>query len=123
MPMTRRIFLRRSAGTAATLTVGFLVGGTLLAGGPGAALAQSAEDLKRRGLAGENLNGFLVARDSSVNARVNAINAERSEVYRQRAAQQGVDAATIGQIYAREIIEASPAGTWYQSSGGQWVQK
>lgn len=120
MSMTRRTFLRQSA---ATLATGLLVGGTFLAGSSGPALAQSAEDLKRRGLAGENLNGFLVARDASVTARVNAINAERSEVYRQRAVQQGVDAATIGQIYAQEIIEASPPGTWYQSSGGVWVQK
>ncbi|WP_162906513.1 YdbL family protein [Algihabitans albus] len=120
MPTTRRSFLLQSAGT---LAAGLALGGAVLTGASRDAQAQSAEDLKRRGLAGENLNGFLVARDASVEARVEAINAERSQVYRQRAAQQGVDANTIGQIYAQEIIEASPPGTWYQSSGGQWVQK
>ncbi len=116
MLKTRRTFLLRTAGTAAAL-------GTLLLVGTGPAAAQSAEDLKRRGLARETLQGFLVARDASAAARVDAINAERRQVYEQRAAQEGVDVGTIGQIYAREIIEASPPGTWYQSSSGQWVQK
>lgn len=111
--LTRRAF-------CATAGLGF---GLAATGLPAPALAQSADELKRQGLAGESLDGFLVARDSSVADRVAQLNAERRRLYEQRAAQEGIEVSAVARIYAQQIIEASPPGTWYQSGSGQWVQK
>jgi uncharacterized protein YdbL (DUF1318 family) len=113
--LTRRAFMATAAALAVSAATGLLLADQ--------AEAQSADDLKRQGLAGETLEGYLVARDNSVAARVEQINADRRQLYQQRAAQEGVSVEQIGKIYARQIIESSPPGTWYQSSSGQWVQK
>lgn len=87
------------------------------------AQAQSLDALRISGAVGENLDGYLIARDPSAQSFVNAVNAKRRQIYEQRAAAQGVPASEVGKVYAKELLQKAPPGTWYQSSGGGWVQK
>jgi hypothetical protein len=113
--LTRRSLLARTGIAAAAVALAAVF--------PRLAFAQSADELKRRGLAGETLQGYMVARDSSVAGRVEQINQERRQLYQQRAAQEGISMEAVAAVYAKQIIENSPPGTWYQSQSGQWVQK
>jgi uncharacterized protein YdbL (DUF1318 family) len=108
--MTRRGFLATVAGAALAL-LSFN------------ALAQSAEDLRATGAAGERWDGYLEARDSSASAAVEKINAERRKVYQQRAGQQGVSAEDVGKVYAKQIFTKLPSGSWFKQANGSWVQK
>ena len=111
MTLTRRAF-------AALLTAGFLT--ALL---PAPALADQLDDLRRSGAVGERYDGLLVARDASASEFVNQVNAQRSSIYQDRAAKQGVSAADVGRVYAKQIVSKAPKGTYFQKEDGSWVQK
>ena len=51
------------------------------------------------------------------------VNAERSTIYQQRAAEQGVTPEEVGRVYAGQIINKAPAGTWFQNEDGSWIQR
>jgi hypothetical protein len=97
----------------------------LLAGGLTAtpAAAQSLDELRASGAVGERFDGLAVARDASAAAIVDQVNAKRKEIYAQRAASQGVPADQVGRVYAKEIMEKAPKGTWIQAPDNQWTQK
>ena len=40
-----------------------------------------------------------------------------------RAAEQGVAADAVGKVYAQQIIQNAPAGTWFLDPSGGWRQK
>ncbi|MEJ1995281.1 MAG: YdbL family protein [Limibacillus sp.] len=114
--MTQLRFSRRAfAGllTAAALTLSF--------GAP--ALADQLDDLRRSGAVGERYDGLLVARDPSATSFVNQVNAQRSGIYQDRAAKQGVSPADVGRVYAKQIFQKAPKGTYFQQENGSWVQK
>lgn len=94
----------------------------LLAGGV-TAWAGSLQDLRASGALGESASGYAVARDSSAAAEVASINEKRKAVYAKKAAAQGVSIDEVGKVYAKEIFEKVPAGTWLQNPQGQWLQK
>jgi len=94
----------------------------LLAGGV-TAWAGSLQDLRASGALGESASGYAVARDSSAAAEVDSINEKRKAVYAKKAASQGVSIDEVGKVYAKEIFEKVPAGTWLQNPQGQWMQK
>jgi uncharacterized protein len=78
------------------------------------------------GLVGERFDGLAVARGSlppDVAALVARVNAERSALYAQRAAAQGVPALEVGKVYAAEILKSAPAGTWFLAENGQWTRR
>lgn len=85
--------------------------------------AQSLDTLRASGAVGESLDGYLIARDPSAQSFVNEVNAKRQQIYAQRAAAQGVPASEVGKVYAKELLQKAPPGTWYQSPSGGWVQK
>jgi len=93
--------------------------------GSSSADAASLNELRASGAIGEKSNGFAVVRKSAPGASriVSKVNAKRRGIYRKRAKQQGVSAASVGVIYAKEIHRNAPAGTWLQSSGGSWSRK
>lgn len=97
----------------------------LLAGGLTAtpAAAQSLDELRASGAVGERFDGLAVARDASAAAEVAKINAKRQEIYAQRAASQGVPADQVGRVYAKEIFEKAPKGTWILTPDNKWTQK
>jgi len=108
--LTRRVFLVVALATGLTLAApnGF---------------AQSAESLRASGHAGERWDGYLEARDPSAKDAVAKINAQRKELYAQRAAQQGISVEEVGKVYAQEIFDKLPKGSWFMQPGGQWIQK
>lgn len=87
------------------------------------AQAQSLSQLRASGAIGEAFDGFARARDNSMRGQVDAINARRRTIYQQRASAQGVSAQQVGRVYAREIYNNSPAGTWFLSESGSWSRK
>jgi uncharacterized protein YdbL (DUF1318 family) len=99
-------------------------------GMPNLASAQPSARLldapRAAGTVGERYDGYAVARGPippEVAALVEQINAERRALYAQRAKSEGVPIDTIGKIYAGQIMNSAPAGTWFLSESGQWTRK
>jgi uncharacterized protein YdbL (DUF1318 family) len=117
-PMIRRLML------ALTLTLG-------LAAGP--AFAQSAAEkatvdaAKAQGVVGEQGDGYLGlvngAAPPDVVAAMRAINAGRSNAYKDIAAKSGVSAAAAGQATAVQLVGRLPAGDYYKPIDGAWTRK
>ena len=84
------------------------------------ALAQSndLDGLRASGAIGERYDGLLVARDPAHGEFVATVNAQRLTIYQERAKSQGIAVDQIGRIYAEQIIERAPAGTWFQAEDG-----
>jgi uncharacterized protein YdbL (DUF1318 family) len=104
----------------------FLVLALALVAIPGAAFAQEDLDqLRADGVLAESYTGFVVVRENANGAQAVAdrVNAERRTIYQQRAAEQGVTPEEIGRVYAGQIINKAPAGTWFQNEDGSWVQR
>lgn len=92
----------------------------------GRAKADQLDDLRKSGAVGERFDGYLVVRDrgnAAANSLAAQVNAQRKQIYESRAAQQGVSAEEVGKVYAAQIFQKAPAGTWFQRSDGSWVQK
>jgi uncharacterized protein YdbL (DUF1318 family) len=89
--------------------------------------AQSLDSLRASGVVGERYDGYLVLRESdapaSARATVEQVNEKRRQIYAERAAQQGVPADQVGRVYARQIFQEAPTGTWFLDESGKWVQK
>jgi uncharacterized protein YdbL (DUF1318 family) len=94
-----------------------------------AAAAQSRvlDGPRAAGTVGERYDGYAVVRDqtqaASLGPLVNQVNAERRQVYAQRAAAEKVSVDQIGRVYAAEILKSAPAGTWFLQESGQWIRK
>jgi len=86
------------------------------------AQAQSLDALRANGSIGERYDGLVVARDPAAGAFVDQVNKQRLQIYRDRAAQQGVTIEQVGEIYARQITGSAPAGTWFLDRSGNWRQ-
>lgn len=99
---------------------GLLVAG--LAGTP--AWAQSLESLRASGALGERYDGLVAVRQGGGDANriANEVNAQRQALYKQRAAEQGAPWDQVGRVYAKQIFEQAPRGTWFLTEQG-WVQK
>ena len=87
--------------------------------------AQSLDEMRATGAIGERFDGLAVAREAAagVQAMVAQVNAKRLEIYSQRAAQEGVGVGDVGRVYAQQIMQKAPAGTWFLTEGGQWRQR
>jgi uncharacterized protein len=99
-----------------TIAVFLLAGGVTAWAGP-------LQDLRASGALGESASGYAVARDPSATAEVASINEKRKAVYAEKAAAQGVSIEQVGKVYAKEIFDKVPAGTWLQNEQGQWFKK
>lgn len=87
------------------------------------ASAQSLDELRASGAIGERYDGLVEARDPGAAAAVKEINAKRQEIYTERAASQGVAADQVGRVYAKEILQKAPAGTWFLAPDNTWTRK
>ncbi len=94
---------------------------------PGAAAAQSLDQLRSQGVVGERYDGYAVVRSPGAPAAtqsfVAGVNAKRRAIYDQRAKQQNVAPAQVGQIYAKHIFDGAPPGTWFLDAAGKWIKK
>lgn len=91
------------------------------------AWADALDDERARGSVGERYDGYLVLRDSAAPAStrqlVADINAKRRQLYSEVSTRENTTVEAVGRIYAREIVEIVPSGTWILRENGQWVQK
>jgi len=86
------------------------------------------DSAKRRGLIGEQGDGFLgfvedTAPKPDLQAAVNEINTGRAAVYRETAAKTGVSSDAAGQAVATQLINKMPIGQYYRPMGGVWTRK
>ncbi len=102
---------------------------TALAVVTGAALAQgrALDGPRAAGQVAERFDGFAMVRGggapAAIHDLVGRVNAQRRAHYRRQAASRGVPEAAVGRIYAKEILNAAPGGTWFLRESGQWVRK
>ena len=83
-------------------------------------------ELKSRGVAGENNQGFLEARGGATGADQGVIsqeNADRRTVYAAIAAQTGATPDAVGKHRAQQIASIALPGHWIQEPNGTWRQK
>lgn len=82
---------------------------------------------RAQGLVGERFDGYVVVHDSKASPEITLlieqINAERRKVYDEKAAAQSVPAVEVGKVYATQIMDKAPAGTWFQGPDGNWAKK
>lgn len=91
------------------------------------AVAQTLDELRSSGTIGERYDGLAMVRDTGASAKVRAmvadVNAQRQKIYAKRAAEQGVPADQVGRVYAKEIFQNAPTGTWFLGEDGSWTKK
>ena len=119
---------RLAFGLPAGLIAGLLLAAALIVLPAGdVARADALDDERARGTIGERYDGYLAIRDpsASANARqlVEDINAKRRKLYSEVSTREGATSDSVGRIYAREIVENVPAGTWILRENGEWVRK
>jgi uncharacterized protein len=119
---SERAFARRLALAFAPLLL------TLMLTAPQLALAQSRplDAPRAAGIVGERYDGYAQVRGAAtpeIVSLVNEVNAERRALYEQRAKSEGVPVAAIGKIYAGQIMQSAPPGTWFLGQNGQWTKK
>ncbi len=100
----------------------------LAAAAPGPAqAAPSLDQLRAQGVVGERFDGYAVVRTpqapADVQSFVASVNAKRRGIYQERAAQQHVPADQVGRIYAKQIFQRAPPGTWFLDASGKWQRK
>ncbi|MEM7223280.1 MAG: YdbL family protein [Pseudomonadota bacterium] len=90
------------------------------------AFAQSLDQLRASGAIGERWDGYVVVRDpgaAGAQATATKVNAERKKLYAKRASNEGATPEQVGQVYAQQIVQQVPKGTWILQQNGQWTQK
>jgi uncharacterized protein YdbL (DUF1318 family) len=102
----------------------------LLLSAAGAIAPVKADDaqlnnLRAQGVVAERFDGYVMVKNNASGAQavVDRVNAERRAIYEARAKEQGVTAAEVGQVYAGQIIQKAPKGTWFLAADGSWTQK
>lgn len=83
------------------------------------------DELKDRGIIGENNKGFIVFRTHFKENRdvVNEENADRLKVYRNIARRHETDVNVVGRRRAVQIAKIAPPGHWLQDEDGRWYRK
>lgn len=110
------------------LVVGLLLTAALLLMPAGdVARADALDDARAQGAIGERFDGFAAIRDPSAPASarklVEDINAKRRKLYSEVSTREGTTIEAVGRIYARQIVDIVPAGTWILQENGQWARK
>ena len=82
---------------------------------------------RAQGLLGERYDGFVVVHDTAAAADLAALvaqtNDERRKVYAAQAQATGAQTPEVGKVYAIEIMNKAPAGTWFQAADGSRKKK
>lgn len=83
------------------------------------------DELKAKGVLGENNRGFVELRGAEAAAGdvMAAENKDRGEVYAALAKQTGGSAEQVGHARAKQIAAGSAAGVWLQREDGSWYRK
>ncbi len=117
---------RRQGSPLALVAMALLVLGLLTSFATTPAAAQDLEQLRASGAIGERYDGYAVVRESGAGGAsqlVQQVNNQRRGIYEQRAASQGASAKDVGRVYAAQIMQKAPRGTWFLDESGSWRQK
>ncbi|MCF8467692.1 MAG: YdbL family protein [Sneathiella sp.] len=87
------------------------------------ARADQLNDLRASGAVGEAFDGFARARDASAKGFVDGVNEKRRQIYVKRAKSENVSVDQVGRVYAAQILQKAPKGTWFLGEDGKWTQK
>jgi uncharacterized protein len=94
---------------------------------PATAQAQSLDALRSAGTVGERYDGYLVLRDGGASGAVKSLvsntNAQRKALYEKRSKEEKAPVAAIGKIYAQQIMQKAPKGTYFLNESGKWTRK
>jgi hypothetical protein len=92
--------------------------------------ARAGADLnsyRANGAIAERFDGYVEIRDpnapSDARAIVKKINAERKKLYKRRAGELNVPIKEIGKVFANEIVDTAPSGTYFRRPSGDYVRK
>ena len=82
------------------------------------------DEMKARGVVGENNRGLLEARGSGADSGViSAENKDRETVYAALAEQTKTSTEQVARARARQIAQGSRSGVWVQDISGEWTKK
>ena len=91
------------------------------------AVAASLDQYRAQGVIAERYDGLVEVRTSDAPAEarrlVEQVNQKRRQIYQSRASEQGVSAEQVGRVYATQIMEKAPAGTYFKQPNGSYVRK
>lgn len=117
-------FSKRNCLVTGLLALALMVFAGLL---PATAEAQSLDAVRAAGTVGERYDGYLVLRDNGASGAVKSLvaktNAQRKALYEKRSKEEKVPVAAIGKIYAQQIMQKAPTGTYFLSESGKWTRK
>ena len=112
---------------ATRFTLAAFVSVALLVGGYAYAEERPLDAPRIQGLIGEGYDGYALLHDTQANAEIRTLvaktNEERRKVYAAQAASTGAPATEVGKVYAIQILQKAPAGTWVQGADSRWSQK
>ncbi len=92
----------------------------------GPVFADALDDYRRAGHIIERADGLVEAASNAppaARALVDRVNAQRINLYEERAAQQGVSVEAVAVIYAQQIRASAPRGTLFREANGRVVRK
>lgn len=94
---------------------------------PGFAAAKDLDQYRAEGVIAERFDGYVELRSDNAPAEakqvVQDVNSKRRQVYERRAEEQNVSPASVGKVYAEQILEKAPKGTYFKRSDGSYLQK
>ena len=121
--------MNHSRSKSSVYAFGLLLGAVfiLLSGADLRAEDRPLDAPRAQGLIGERFDGYAVIHDGQASAAIRTLventNNERRKVYEKQAAATKAPLAEVGKVYAGEIMQKAPAGTWFQGADGSWKQK
>jgi len=114
--------------TLFSLGLALSIAGTLVAGPLERMAARVGKviEAKQKGLVGEQRDGLLgviPAGNAEAQSLAAEENADRMEVYRQRAKDQSYKVENFQRVMGDEKIQKAQPGTYVQDAAGNWVKK
>lgn len=101
--------------------------GALLLGTTVQAEERPLDAPRAQGLIGERFDGYTLIHDAKASAAIRTLventNTARRAVYEKQAKATSAPVTEVGKVYAAEILQKAPAGTWFQDADGRWTQK
>ncbi|MGL4472988.1 MAG: YdbL family protein [Shewanella sp.] len=87
--------------------------------------AMDLTEAKSEGFLGEQRNGYLgvVNANAAAEAIMQQVNAKRLAAFSKIASQNGISVDDVAALAAQKAIASAPAGTYVQTSSGQWLKK
>jgi len=94
---------------------------------PIGAWGQDLDQYRATGEIAERYDGYVEIRagNASKEAReaVKEVNRKRRQIYETRAQEQGVAREAVAKVYAKQILQDAPKGTYFLTPDGDYVRK